>query len=139
MRIPRGWRPAGGATASPRKVQRKRARLSDPIVDPEGAFVKGVLEKVDREEITTESIGQHLVEAVEAQCDFDDGKAGASEHGSVSGGGRGGRNGGKLGEVSQPLYLVPIFELPKDVEPIHHPLFTFHPMKKPEIWPIEAD
>ena len=130
---------AGGATASPRKLQRKRARLADPIVDTEGAFVKGVLEKVDREEITTETIGQHLVEAVEAQCDLDDGKAGASEHGNAAGGGKGSRNGGGLGEVSQPLYLVPIFELPKDVEPIHHPLFTFYPMRKPEIWPIEAD
>ena len=85
------------------------------------------------------AIGQNLVEAVEAQCDLDDGKAGASEHGSAAGGGRGGRHGSKLGEVAQPLYLVPIFELPKDVEPIHHPLFTFHPIKKPEVWPIEAD
>ena len=111
----------------------------DPIADPDGDFVKDVLEKVGREEITSESIGRHLVEAVDAQCDLDDAKAGSSEHGGAVGGGRGGQNGGGLGEVSQPLYLVPIFELPKDVKPIHHPLFTFHPMRKPEIWPISAD
>ena len=131
---------SGGATASPRKLQRKRARMVvDPIADPDGDFVKDVLEKVGREEITSESIGRHLVEAVDAQCDLDDAKAGSSEHGGAVGGGRGGQNGGGLGEVSQPLYLVPIFELPKDMEPIHHPLFTFHPMRKPEMWPISAD
>ena len=32
-----------------------------------------------------------------------------------------------------PLCLKPIFEFPKDIEPIHHPLFTFRPTKQPVI------
>eukprot|EP00562_Extubocellulus_spinifer_P027737 CAMPEP_0178651402 /NCGR_PEP_ID=MMETSP0698-20121128/22089_1 /TAXON_ID=265572 /ORGANISM="Extubocellulus spinifer, Strain CCMP396" /LENGTH=734 /DNA_ID=CAMNT_0020293023 /DNA_START=70 /DNA_END=2274 /DNA_ORIENTATION=- len=126
--------------ASPRK--QKRTRLIGTEVDRTlVGYADELLEKVDREEISEESIGQYLIDAVDAQCDADDGKGGASEHGSGTGkgGDKGGGNGRRLGEISQPLFLVPIYGVSNDVPAIHHPLFTFRPTKTPERWPLEAD
>ena len=126
--------------ASPRK--QKRTRLTGTEVDRTlVGYADELLEKMDRAEISEESIGQYLIDAVDAQCDADDGKGGASEHGAGTGtgGDKGGRNGSRLGEISQPLFLVPIYDLSNDVPAIHHPLFTFRPTEAPERWPIKAD
>ena len=134
----------GGSILSPRKIvgsPMKRARFADPELDPDGAPAKAIMGMLERNELSVESIEQDLGDSIDTLCNLDESQGTGSEHAGGVGGSRKGRSKkrGKLGEISQPLYLVPLFSLPKDVEAIHHPLFTFRPTKPPERWPIQID
>ena len=121
-----------GHDASPRKqvveISPKKRLRTDK------SDVCSILNQISEGVITEETIKQSLVEAVEvnvnagAGCDEDEeGTDKGSKSRSMSK--KGGVERGSDGR--QQLYLVPIYDDPKDVySVIRHPLFDFHPMNE---------
>lgn len=95
-----------------------------------------LLEKVDAEVLTEESLSVNLVDAIEKQSRMADGNDYMSTVGhmdrsgdGVGCGRRGGKDSGSHREIPQPVYLTPIYNLDDRVVDIIHPLFIFRPLR----------
>mmetsp|Transcript_19498 Transcript_19498/g.23405 ORF Transcript_19498/g.23405 Transcript_19498/m.23405 type:complete len:126 (+) Transcript_19498:205-582(+) len=105
--------PATPSAGSPRK---KRMKFDE-------AATKKIMDKVDQEEITEESIRKSLLETVEAQADAMEGGADGNSSNPKN---------NKVGGDSHdavPLFIRPIHKMPDGKHDIRHPLFVFRPTK----------
>ena len=99
---------------------------------------KEIIDKMNSEEVTEEKIKESLIEAIEAQ--------GASADGIISSSGTLIETGANLvgkdsrfTKVSQPLYILPIYNDGDSGLDIKHPLFTFRPTQKIPLWDAELE
>jgi cell envelope opacity-associated protein A len=91
--------------------------------------IQDLIKKLDRNEITEDSIKKSLNETIEAH-----GVSAEELEAAQDGAGKkaGGPRKRKGLDDAPPMFLVPLAHLDNDEKDIQHPLFTFRPIKPPQ-------
>ena len=95
--------------------------------------------KLDRGEISVEKLEHGLMEAIEAQSTSGNGMEGGDSNVNMKN--PNAKKTRKLGQVSQPVFIVPQYYDDEDASGtiIQHPLFTFRSNRPLPVWPITVD